>query len=187
MVRVKACSPLSAMAGVKVPPQGTGVCICEITSSQVIMILSLSCRVSWSRASRIMKNRNIPSQEGMYMFYVVAAVVHMFVFIVVLYAAEHGKECVTERVRVESTDLNSLVSHSRGQNSSPRYRCMHSSCQVMSSCFCCFPVQLSGVSRTRTREVPPQEGVCIFAVAAVVYVCIYCCFVCSRARKGVCD
>ena len=42
----------------------------------------------------------------------------------------------------------------------------------------------SGVSRTRNRKIPPQEGVCIFAVAAGVYVC---CFVCSRSRKGVCD
>ena len=32
------------------------------------------------------------------------AVVYMFVFIVVLYAAGRGKECVTEMVRVESAD-----------------------------------------------------------------------------------
>ena len=40
----------------------------------------------------------------------------------------------------------------------------------------------SGVSRTRTREVPLREGVCISGVAAGVYVC---CFTCSRAQKGV--
>ena len=38
------------------------------------------------------------------MFFAVAAVVHMFVYIVVSYAAGHRKECVTEMVRVKSTD-----------------------------------------------------------------------------------
>ena len=46
------------------------------TSSQVVMILSLSCRVS-CRASRTM-NRKIPPQEGVCTF-AVAVVVHMFV------------------------------------------------------------------------------------------------------------
>ena len=172
MVRVEACSPLSAMAGVKVPPQGTGVCICEITSSQVIMILSLSCRVSWSRASRIMKNRNIPSQEGKYMFYVVAAVVHMFVFIVVLYAAEHGKECVTERVRVESTDFDSLVSHSCGQNSSPRYRCMHSSLSRHVIMFLLLSCTVEwSVSHKDQRSSSP--GRCVHFCCSCSCVCLY--------------
>ena len=37
---------------------------------------------------------------------------------------------------------------------------------------------------TRNRQVPLQEGVCIFAVSVVLHIC---CFVCSRAQKGVCD
>ena len=42
----------------------------------------------------------------------------------------------------------------------------------------------SGVSRTRTREVPLEEGVCISGVVVVVCVC---CFTYSRAQKGVCQ
>ena len=33
----------------------------------------------------------------------------------------------------------------------------------------------SGVSRTRTREVPPQEGVCISGVAVVVHMFVLLC------------
>ena len=32
----------------------------------------------------------------------------------------------------------------------------------------------SRVSHTRTRQVPLEEGVCIFAVAAVVYLLLFC-------------
>ena len=50
-----------------------------------------------------MKTRQVPLKEGVCIF-AVAAVVHMFVFIVVSYAAGHGRECVVEVFRVKSAD-----------------------------------------------------------------------------------
>ena len=37
-------------------------------------------------------------------FFAVAAVVHLFVYIVASYTEGHGKECLMEMVRVESAD-----------------------------------------------------------------------------------
>ena len=93
----------------------------------------------------------------------------------VSYAAGHGKECVTE-CRLP------FVSHSWGQNSSPRYRCMHSS---LLSCFCHFPAQLKvGVEcLTQGPEKFLSRKVCAFLVW--LQVCMFCCFTCSRAEKGV--
>ena len=79
------------------------------------------------------------------------------------------KECVTEMVSIMSTDSPS--SHYRGQGSSPRYRCMGLSSRViMFLSLSCTVEGGSRASRTRTRQVPPQEGVCIFVVAVVVYI-----------------
>ena len=90
------------------------------------------------------------------MFYAVAAVVHMFVYIVVSYAAGHRKECVTEMVRVKSTD-SSLSATAVVKTPPQGTSVCILACQVMSSCFCCFPAYLvkggSEVSHTGPRSV----------------------------------
>ena len=97
------------------------------------------------------------------MFYAVAAVVHVFVFIVVSYAAGHGKECVTEMVRVESA--YSPLSATAVVKAPPRGKgvCILA-CQVRLSCFCCFPAQLKvGVERlTQGTEKFLPRKVCAF-------------------------
>ena len=72
---------------------------CSSVSSCVVMFLLLSCRVS-CRTSRT-RNRQAPLQEGVC---ILQLCMFVHVFLVVSYAAGHGKECVTEMVRVESTD-----------------------------------------------------------------------------------
>ena len=72
MVRVESTdSPLSAMAGVKTPPQGTGVCILACEVSFVAFLHSEGgSEVSCTRT------RQVPSQEGVCIS-AVAAVVHI--------------------------------------------------------------------------------------------------------------
>ena len=90
------------------------------------MFLLLSCAVEGgSRAASGTKTREVPLQEGVCIF-AVAAVVHMFVYIVVSYAEGHRKACVTRDGQGQVHRLP-FVSHSHGQNSSPRYKCMRSS------------------------------------------------------------
>ena len=85
---------------------------------------------------------------------------------------------MTEVVRVESAD--SPLSATAVVKAPPRGT---GECESLSGHVIMFLL----LSRTRTRQVPLQEGVCIFALAAVVCVCIYCCFICSRVWKGMCD
>ena len=46
----------------------------------------------------------------------------------------------------------------------------------MSSCFCCFPAESveggSRASRTRTRQAPLQEGVCILQLCMFVFIVV---------------
>ena len=74
----------------------------------------------------------------------------------------------------------------KGQSSSPRYRCVRSCSSISSQVIMflllsCTVEGGSRVSSTRSRQVPLKEGVCIFAVAAVVHV--YCCFDAAEHRK----
>ena len=61
-----------------------------------------SCTVEGGSGVSRTRTGEVPLEEGVCIS-AMAAVVHMFVFIV-LYAAGHRKECVTEMVRVESAD-----------------------------------------------------------------------------------
>ena len=85
---------------------------------------------------------------------------------IVSYTAGHIKEC--DRDGQGQVRRLPFVSHGWDQSSFPRYRCMHSnlSSQVIMFLLLSCTVEGGGrVSRTRNRKIPPQEGVCIFAVA----------------------
>ena len=64
-----------------------------------------------------------------------------------LYVYSKAQKGVCDRDSQGQVHRLPFVSHGCGQSSSPRYRCMldhvlHVACQVMSSCFFVFPVQL---------------------------------------------
>ena len=67
-------------------------------SSQVMMTFPAE---SVEGGSRFHTRKSL--EEGV-CFFAVAVVVHLFVYIVASYTEGHGKECVTEMVRVESAD-----------------------------------------------------------------------------------
>ena len=85
---------------------------------------------------------------------------------IVSYAAGHRKECVTEMVRVQSAD--SPCQLWLGSKLLPkvqvyvRSRSSMSSHVIMFLLLSCRVEGESRVSRTRTRQVPLKEGVCIF-------------------------
>ena len=100
MVRVESTdSPLSATAGVKTPLQGTGMCIlaCQIMSSCFCRFPAQS-KVEVECLTR--RTEKFLSRKVCAFFCAVAVVVHMFV----LFRMQQVTECVTEMVRVESTD-----------------------------------------------------------------------------------
>ena len=165
VVRIhSACSPLSAMAGAKAPPQGTGVCIlaCQV------MFLLLSCAVEGgSRASRT-RTRQIkflPRKVCEFLLWLQLCICS--------YTEGHRKECVTEMVRVKSAD--STLSAIAGVKLLPKVQVYVRSCSSMSShviMFLLLSCAVEGGSRashTRTREVPLEEGVCICCGCSCAY------------------
>ena len=94
---------------------------------------------------------------------IISAVAVVVYVCIVSYAAGHGKECVTEIVRVKSTD--SPLSATAVVKTPPQGTgvCILA-CQVMLSCLCCFPAQLKvGVERlTQGQDKFLSRKVCAF-------------------------
>ena len=104
MVSVKSTdSPLSATAVVKTPPQGTSVCIlaCQVMSS-CFCRFPVQLKVGVEHLAQ--RPEKFLSRKVCAFLLWLQLCMFVHVYIVVSYAAGHRKECVTEMVRVKSTD-----------------------------------------------------------------------------------